>query len=1776
MNVFGSAKGAGGWRLSHLVAGILLASTGLLQAQDVRINEFLASNSSIIADEDGDYEDWIELLNADEVPVNLAGWGLTDSLAAPYRWTFPDFTLAPGEFLVVFASGKDRTSTNPTIGIVREVFSGISGTTVASLTNHPSYPTAPSWTHVVTNLFEAPANSGDNYGQRMHALLVPPTTGNYRFWISSDDQSELRLSPDDNPAHVLRIAWVQGWTNPREWEKYSAQRSSWIALEANRPYYLAALMKDSSLSDHLAVRWEGPDGLAEAPMSASHFRASAGRFHANFKIAAEGEWLQLTRPDGTVADQVEPLALPNDVSRGRKPDAVGPWAYFAEPTPGQANATPPVELPPPVIISEPRGYKTAPFHVTLSSPDPEAVIRYTLDGREPDQNSNLYTGPVRIAATRFLRATAWQPGMYRPPPATATWIFLDDVLQQGATPPAGWPADGAVNGHRMEYGLSQTIVQGDAVRLRQGFTNAIPTLSIVTDLANLFDANDGVYVNPQAEDFERPVSVELLDPVRGAAQEFQIDAGLRLRGAHSRSSDNPKHSFRLLFRSRYGRSRLAFPLFGAEGTAEYEKVDLRTEQNHSWAWNNSDTNTFVREVFSRDTQRAMGQPYTRSRYYHLFLNGLYWGLYQTQERGDADFAASYLGGEDRDWDCIKTGYPGYVTEVADGNMEAFQALHQIALGEGFSGAQATNYWRARGLHPDGTRNPDLPVYLDEDNLIDYLLVTYFTGDPDSPVSDWGKFANNMYGLYRRTAPGGFQWLRHDAEHSLGAHGGYGVSWDPTGLGSGSDFLTLEKFNPATLHLRLMAHPEYRMRFADRVQRHLYNAGALTPENSQARIRARMAEIDLAIIAESARWGRGRTRDATWVPACQAVLTYLDQRREILLGHFRSRGWFPSLDAPQFARTRNRLRLFAAAPFYYLANGDDPRQSDGSLHPDAVWVENAPGTSASIPLIARGSVWRFFDEGGEPPVADGKTWRDPGYLDSLWSNGPAILGYAGAATANPVATPTRRYVSGSSGPQVTTTYLRHAFWLDSVEDAAGLAVEILRDDGAVVYLNGTEILRENMPAGPVSYATFASAVEGSPAQNTYFLRASDALHLLREGENVVAVEVHQCNDSSTDLYFDFSLAAEMDDHHSVWLPIRQPVTVKARTYAASEWSALTEVAVQPEATEGQDLHLWNFEDSTEYLAPSFTIGGGALTGHPGAATEFVRNAAAQDFATAHLRVNNPLGADLVFALPTAGFEDVALSFQTRRSGQGAGEQTLSYTVDGSNWIAFATYEIMDAAPQLQLFDFAELPQVANNPLFAVQVAFAQGAGGAAGNNRFDDVRLIGTPIPGTNQPPTVASPIGFQELVEGAADATCDLAAVFSDPDDDPLSFAAGSSDETVATVSVNGAALTVTPVGRGEATVTVSADDGAADPASTTFRLLVYPAAHVLQDAAFAFGTWSSNEPAGSFPAHMIFLQSDQNDPALDAALDRAYGIPPADAAVPADAEYPYAATSRTRLNGLGADGLGFINTGRGRDLGGALLALDTRDVPAAPISWLGGTLATNVRVYAIRMQYRVGAAGPFLDVLDQNSQPVEYVRNAAAGHTQALGAVELPAAALGQEYVQVLWSYYWVSGSSGARAQLRLDDIFVDRQALPPSGFAGWQQGEFSETELADPDVSGPLADPEGAGIENLLRYALGLGRYDDYREALPSGASTEEAPPAAVFRHRRLLAADSGIEYVLEYTDDLENGAWFEVVLGQDLTFRGAAPTGDGLTETVEYEVPAGTLPPPRHFRLRVRMAE
>lgn len=195
------------------------------------------------------------------------------------------------------------------------------------------------------------------------------------------------------------------------------------------------------------------------------------------------------------------------------------------------------------------------------------------------------------------------------------------------------------------------------------------------------------------------------------------------------------------------------------------------------------------------------------------------------------------------------------------------------------------------------------------------------------------------------------------------------------------------------------------------------------------------------------------------------------------------------------------------------------------------------------------------------------------------------------------------------------------------------------------------------------------------------------------------------------------------------------------------------------------------------------------------------------------------------------------------------------------------------------------------------------------------------------------------------------------------------------------------------------------------------PGLHNLGASDYTFTSWAAASTAGTYPASMIFwTKTGTADPVL--------------ATVTPDGDYDlaYNLTTGSRVNGLDADGFSFINTGTAKQ-GFAVLGLNTLNRENITVTWTGGTVVVNARIYAIRLQYRIGS-GSWTDV----PGPIEYVSNSTAGHSETFGPTLLPAACNDQPAVFLRWTYHYLSGT-GTRPQMRVDDITVSSTALggPP-----------------------------------------------------------------------------------------------------------------------------------------------
>ncbi len=758
-----------------------------IQVPEVRINELLAAalNPNQLSDEDGELQDWIELYNGGGTPVNLLGWSLTDDPDDPDRWIFPDVSLGAHQYLVVFASGKDRK------------------------------PTAP-----------------------------------------------------------------------------------------------------------------------------------GSRLHTNFRLTSAGEFLGLFSADSP-RREVWTANVPeqrNDYSYGY--DATDTLRYFATPTPGGPNGNSSIiGVIPAVHFSVDHGLFELPFTLALTTPVPGAIIRFTTDGSQPTATTGrIYNGSLDITNTMTLRAAAFKTEYLPSTVATRTYLFLDQVVHQPANPPGFPTAWGSWS--LVDYEMDPEIVNDPQYRDQmKPALQWLPTLSIVMNVDDVFGSSRGIYAHPTSRDpgWERPCSLELIYP--DGASGFQVNCGIQMQGNANRSPDNsPKHAFRLVFKGQYGPGKLEYKLFPDSAMDRFNTLVLRADYNNSWIhWdaNQRLRGQRTRDAFVKDTLRDMGGLASHSRYVHLYINGLYWGIYDPTERPDDEFAASYLGGEPEEYDVINEG------AAKRGNSSAYNAMLAI------------------GNLADNGQYALMKQYLDMPQFIDYLLGQFYAAN-----LDWG--VNKNWYLLRRRVPGaGFKYLPWDGERTLEATGDNRVS--------NSDV-------PSGLHTKLLANAEYRLEFADRVHRHFFNEGALTPEAVTARWMKRAHEVDLGMIAESARWGDYR-RDVSVRNGAAPLFTYngyflAEQNRLVnqyfpvrtgnVLNQLRSAGLYPSLATPEFSQHGGRVAsgyqltmTGTGGTIYYTLNGVEPRvYGSGAVSPSAVTYSGPVTLTRTLVVKARaldGNTWSALNE-----------------------------------------------------------------------------------------------------------------------------------------------------------------------------------------------------------------------------------------------------------------------------------------------------------------------------------------------------------------------------------------------------------------------------------------------------------------------------------------------------------------------------------------------------------------------------------------------------------------------------------------------------------------------------------------------------------------------------------------------------------------------------------------------------------------------------------------------
>jgi hypothetical protein len=818
-----------------------------------------------------------------------------------------------------------------------------------------------------------------------------------------------------------------------------------------------------------------------------------------------------------------------------------------------------------VQFSVARGFYEAPFGVELSCPTPGADIRFSTNGTAPSPtNGFVYSIPIQIKQTTTLRAVALKTGFQPSPVGTHTYLFLNDVILQSKTTTlaSGFPA--TWQGTTADYGMDTKVIGtnntdrygGKYARTIITDLEAVPTLSIVSDINDFFGAK-GVYSNPNNRGmaWERPASLELIDP-KGASG-FQIDAGVRIQGGAFRGFGlTKKKSFRLFFRSEYGHGKLHYPLFGPDAVDSFDTLVLRANNNDGWQWDAAAGQPlYIRDAFADATARAMGMVAPHCNFVHLYINGVYWGLYNPVERPDAAFSASYYGGNKEDWDAIN------FDSAPNGDYGAWNRMIALAR-KGL--ANNVNYQLIQGNNPDGTRNPAYEDLLDVDSLIDYMILNCYLGNNDWPDRNWYTGRNRANG-------DGFKFYPWDSEWTVGLNSD--VNADKTGASTAV----------AVPYAACKANSEFRLRFADRVYRHFFDGGPLYvdaanpfydlahPERnpSASRFASLCNVVSNAVVAESARWGDQHaatpyTRDEHWLKEQHTQLTnYFPRRSGIVLSQFRRAGLYPNTDPPAFAQNGGHvasgfsLGMSASkGTIYYTTDGSDPCQPEAVEEISRLTIlSNSAPKKVLVPSTANGgSLLGIGWMGANEP-----------FNDQNWTSGSGGAGYDREVTYRPYI---QIDVKTEMDSKATSLFIRIPFVVNSgnLNQFNYMTLRMRYDDGFAAFLNGVRIASANAPAS-LQWNSVASVQNADSATVAFEeFKVDGYLSVLRPGTNMLAIQGLNLSLSSTDFLIDAELAVGQrkilgggsnGSAYSKPVVLTDLTTVKARVLNGTEWSALKE-------------------------------------------------------------------------------------------------------------------------------------------------------------------------------------------------------------------------------------------------------------------------------------------------------------------------------------------------------------------------------------------------------------------------------------------------------------------------------------------------------------------------------------------------------------------------------------------------------------------------------------------
>lgn len=538
----------------------------------VHLSEVLLSNSYGLTDAFGERSDWVEIHNSSDAAVSLKGYYLSDDASNPDKWAFPDITIEPDEYMVIFCSGNDTVQD----GECHTSFS-------LSTKDGGIYLTDRNTMKQDSIIFpddiskDISIGKGED-GENVYYAQPTPGAANTTAAFANPLTS---AGFDPNYIYISETCSVN---EPRsgllDWiELYNATDEDLTLTD----WHISDDIDDFFVFDLSDVTVPA-GGYAVIPCSSSILDAADDV--APFSISPAGETIYLTDEKWNVIDVFETGTNKLGVTSGRI-EGNAERVYFTVATKGEKNpdsgylsyaATP--------MLSDLEIYHSSAFSLSISKKNVDGVIRYTLDGSEPTEESQIYVEPINVSDNTVVRAAVFVDGMLPSDTVSMTYLFEEK--------------------------------------------HEIPVVTIAMDKSDF----DEVYAvsKPFVPVVERKAHIQFFET--DGTLGIESAAGIRVSGASTRAY--PQKSLGIYFRSGYGRNKITYPFFGEDYYTSYKSLVLRNAgQDYGKAR--------IRDSFASKAMIGMNLDTSESRFVAVYINGEYWGLYDLKENMNEDYLETHYG-----------------------------------------------------------------------------------------------------------------------------------------------------------------------------------------------------------------------------------------------------------------------------------------------------------------------------------------------------------------------------------------------------------------------------------------------------------------------------------------------------------------------------------------------------------------------------------------------------------------------------------------------------------------------------------------------------------------------------------------------------------------------------------------------------------------------------------------------------------------------------------------------------------------------------------------------------------------------------------------------------------------------------------------------------------------------------------------------------------------------------------------------------------------------------